>query len=246
MPLGAAAIATYRDREWQHAYRYMSNCNLVGVNVKQVTIAGVAVRIRCEVGNGLESLHSKSIRTAVTDVVGAGHALPALDFYLTAGQNVPNVAMKTYTPAGASAPVIFLGPKMWTHNPAVAGSAAAVAGGLGSHGERGVANQAYDGTARFFGNPKQKAQGATIVIHELGHILHEIHNPGVFWEELRAIEAAVAVSPNGPGWMNQSTHVSHYATKNQLEFVAEVFAGRLMGTHYALAVGAVYNALGGP
>jgi|SRR5215469_5845620 len=244
MALGAAQIGTYRDREWKQAYGYMNSCNLTGITVTQKTIAGVMVRIRGEAGNSLDSLHGTSIETAITDIVAAHHALPTLDFYLTSSQNVPNVAMKTYT-AGAPAPIIFLGPKMWTKNPALPGTGAAVTGGIGSSGPRGVANQAYDGTARFFGNPKQKAQGATIVIHELGHILHEIHNPGVFWEEQQAIEGQNP-SPNAPGWSGQATNVSHYASNNQLEFVAEVFTGQMIGCNYAGAVTAAYTALGGP
>ena len=244
MPLGPGAIGTYRDREWTQAYHYMSDCNLAGMTVTNVTTGGVQVRIRAESGNNLQSLHIKSIRTAITDIVAAGHVVPALDIYLTSSQQVPNVAMKTYT-AGAPTPIIFLGPKMWSKNPKQAGSGALVTGGIGTGGVRGIANQVYDGTTRFFGNPKQKAQGATIVIHEIAHILHESNNPGVFWEEQQAIEAQNP-SPNAPAWMAQATAVSHYAGNNQLEFVAEVFTGQLVGKNYAAPVIAAYNALGGP
>ena len=51
----------------------------------------------------------------------------------------------------------------------------------------------------------------------------------MFWEEQQAIEAQENPSPNAPAWMAQATAVSHYAGNNQLEFVAEVFTGQLVG-----------------
>ena len=244
MPATLAEIQRFRDTENKQMINYLSKCSIGSLSMSTITVAGVRIRIRGESDNKLSSIHMKSIRTAVEDVVGVGHRLPSLDFYLTSCVDVPNVAMKTYT-AGTHTPVIFLGPKMWAKNVQMPKSAGAVVGGLGTAGPRGVADQAYDGTNRFFGNPKQKAQGATIVIHELGHVLHEHLNPGIFWEEMAAVYA-LARSPNAPAWTNEANKVSAYAMNNPLEFVAEVFAGRLIGKVYPDTTIAAYDALGGP
>ena len=244
MPLGAAQINQYRTREWKHTLPYLAKVDTGSLKIKQSFISGVQVKIRTESGDQLSKLHKTSIERAVATVTAAGHALPPLDFYLCADINIPNVAMKTYTGANAT-PVIFLGPKMWAKNPMQPNSGNLVAGGIGTKGQRGIADQQYDGTSRFFGNPGQKAQGETIVIHELGHVLHEMNNPGVFWEDQQAAEAQNA-SPNGAGWADASVSVSAYAGKNPLEFVAEVFSGIVVGKNYAATVTGPYAALGGP
>lgn len=243
MPLGIIAINNYRNREWKQTLGYMANVAIGSLKISNSTVSGVQVRVRQETADTLAGLHKSSIDSAVRDVVAAGHALPDLDFYLCSNGLIPNVAMKVYT-GDTPKPIIFLGPNMWAKNAMQPGTNGVVTGGLG-FGMRGVANQAYDGTQRWFGNPKIKAQGATIVIHELAHILHEINNPGVFWEELQAAEAQNA-SPNGAGWQAQSVDVSHYAGKNALEFVAEVFAGKIIGKVYPDTVMDVYRNLGGP
>ncbi len=244
MPLGAADIDRYRNREWQQTRQYWSKVHLGSLQREQQAISGVQVTIRTEPGDALAGLHRTSLDRAIKTLVRAGHALPALDFYLCSDQTIPNVAMKTYV-GGNPTPVIFLGPKMWSKNPMTRGTDSMIVGGSNPLGPRGVADQVYDGTTRFFGNPKQKAQGETIVIHELGHVLHEINAPGIFWEEQQAAEQQKP-SPNGTGWQNQSVDVSAYAGRNALEFVAEVFTGRIVGKTYPASVMNVYNALGGP
>lgn len=240
MPASAAQITARRAQEDVQKNVYLQNCNPGGGG--PTTIAGVQVTIFGEAGNALDGLHRKSIDTAVRDIVAAGHALPPLLFYLTSGA-VPNVAMKTYN-AGNPEPVIFLGPNMWAKNPKAAGPNPGVQGGIGTAGPRGVANQCYDGTTRFFGNPKQKAQGAAIVIHELGHILHEINSPGTFWEIQIQTEGQQPIT-SSPTWAGQAPKVSHYACNNCLEFVAETFTGILCGKNYDANVTAAYNGAGG-
>jgi hypothetical protein len=177
-----------------------------------------------------------------------GFHLPDLTIYSCASQNIPNVALMVYDLATSliPQPIILLGPKMWTPNPMVPGTAAGLEGGLGQLGARGVANQVYDGTQRFFGNPKQNAQATTIVVHEFGHLLHEVTNPGVFWAIKDEIQNGILASAFDPNWGNIATQVSHYATHNALEFVAETFAGRRSGKNYGLAVTNTYAALAGP
>ena len=245
MPLEAAEIDQYRNLDYQDTLGYLAHVNLGSLRIRQTNISGVQVTIRTESGDRLSKLHNTSIERAVATVTAAGHNLPPINFYLCSDDYIPNVAMKTYTGNNPS-PVIFLGPNMWAKNPMLRNTGNLVVGGVGRSGQRGVANQQYDGTSRFFGNPRQKAQGETIVIHELGHILHEMNNPGVFWEEQQAIDDGQARSPNGAGWIAASASVSAYAGKNALEFVAEVFAGIVTGKNYDATVMAPYRALGGP
>ncbi len=76
---------------------------------------------------------------------------------------------------------------------------------------------------------------AAVVVHELGHNLHERANENFFWNGALALAAEPTAN-----------QVSNYATKNSLEFVAEFFAGRLYGRNYPAAVLAAYTGYGGP
>jgi hypothetical protein len=76
---------------------------------------------------------------------------------------------------------------------------------------------------------------AAVVVHELGHNLHERANEGFFWDGA----AAGAAEPT-------AGTVSNYATKNALEFVAEVFTGKMYGKNYSDVVMAAYAGYGGP
>jgi len=74
-------------------------------------------------------------------------------------------------------------------------------------------------------------------IHEIGHILHEHHAGDIFWEKQSPI---TGVAPT------TSAQVSGYAGQNSKEFVAEVFAGKVLGSVFAAAVDVEYNAFSGP
>lgn len=76
---------------------------------------------------------------------------------------------------------------------------------------------------------------AAVVTHELGHNLHERANEGLFWDGA----SAGAAEP-------LANQVTPYATKNVLEFVAEVFTGRMYGRTYSANVMNQYAAHGGP
>ena len=241
MAATAAQVTEMRNRERTQTQHY--NAKVKATTAESFTIGGVRGVIFCEQDNELKDLHRNSIRTAIEDIVRAERALPSLNFYLTSN-DVPNVAMKTYKDNEPD-PVIFLGPKMWSKNPQLKGQSVAIPGGLGTSGPRGIANQCYDGTTAFFGNPKQKAQGTAIVIHELGHILHEIRNPGIFWEIQAQTEKGLAIT-SAPRWAAQAVKVSHYGTNNCLEFVAETFTGIPCGKTYDEGVMTAYGSAGGP
>ena len=77
-----------------------------------------------------------------------------------------------------------------------------------------------------------------VVIHELGHNLHARNNP----------EMVLSGSDLEKNYKmtDASAKVSAYATKNPLEFVAEVFAGRIYGYPYGDDVMSKYEEWGGP
>jgi hypothetical protein len=73
------------------------------------------------------------------------------------------------------------------------------------------------------------------IIHEIGHILHERQAGEFFWTITRDL-------PPGTGWQE----VSQYAGGASREFVAEVFAGAVIGKQFSPTVWAAYRQFRGP
>jgi len=201
--------------------------------------SAVVMNIGEEAGDVLSSLKVNAVRIALDTVAASGIVLPRIDFHCTAVEGVPCQAFMGNV-AGDAVYTVFMGPKTGQHNPQVAPNG--IAGGLGKFAGRGVADQQYDGTQRWFGNPRQHAHAATVVIHEIGHILHEIANPGLFWD-FKLNRQAESVNLRAA---NQGASVSMYAMTNPLEFVAETFAGLMAGKAYPGAVMDAYRDAGGP
>jgi hypothetical protein len=175
--------------------------------------------------------------------------LDSLRLYL--GPNVRCIAYMGEAAADRTY-VLFLGDQM-TAKTAVALSekASQIKGGFGS-AERGVADQAYDKKRMSTLNPgrwwlgeskyqqrKVSAKMTTVVVHEIGHILHEREQSASFWTH------KTTWGDEGRPPSTQASKVSQYATKSKLEYVAEVFTGLVMGIHYPQDVIDVYLQLGG-
>jgi hypothetical protein len=77
------------------------------------------------------------------------------------------------------------------------------------------------------------------VIHELGHIIHERFMGDNFWLTLGGTVPPAELP-------NLDTRVSQYATTGKKEFVAEVFAGSIIGMKFPADIMAMYHRLGGP
>ena len=75
-------------------------------------------------------------------------------------------------------------------------------------------------------------------IHEIGHILHERFFGDGFWQ--------LDVRRPGERLTYNADKVSVYATRGQKEFVAEVFAGSVIGMKFPAEVMDEYKKLGGP
>jgi len=77
--------------------------------------------------------------------------------------------------------------------------------------------------------------------HEMGHILHYQNSPTTFNAMLKTYKTpANTVSPT------VKKHVSTYAGSDKLEFVAEVYSGKVAGKTYPAAVNKLYADLKGP
>ncbi len=74
-------------------------------------------------------------------------------------------------------------------------------------------------------------------IHEIGHIIHEHSAGDSFWETGSAIAG---------GKPTTASNVSGYAAQNAKEFVAEVFAAKILGRTFTAAVDNEYVSFGGP
>jgi hypothetical protein len=134
--------------------------------------------------------------------------------------------------------IFYLSPKITTvafHRGADGESATAIVmlgGSINRHsgGLAGIANK----VAPVGGVEFAKA----VVIHELGHNLHARSNPDM-------VLSGSDLEKNYK-MTNASEKVSPYATKNPLEFVAEVFTGLVYGYRYDGEVMSKYEEWGGP
>ncbi len=73
-------------------------------------------------------------------------------------------------------------------------------------------------------------------IHEIGHILHERSAGDSYWEKGSTLSGQAATA----------AEVSGYAAQNKKEFVAEVFAGLILGKAFSHGVVQEYLGLHGP
>lgn len=80
----------------------------------------------------------------------------------------------------------------------------------------------------------------TVVVHELGHVLHDLESHDFFWGE--------GDLPLTGGDVNTAfDEISAYAATNKKEVVAEVFAAHNMGLKFSgAAVSALYSKCQGP
>ncbi len=126
-------------------------------------------------------------------------------------------------------------------------------GGMGQLGPRGVPDQLYDDQRRSHWNvvrwwlaikreyqsTKASAKATAVVVHEIGHLLHEHRAEIAFWNSRRRNAPAV------PARLAQQVS-SYVGNRNYSEFVAEVFTGLVHGKHYSRGVLDEYEQHGGP
>jgi hypothetical protein len=155
------------------------------------------------------------------------------------------------TAQGRRTYTIFLGPQMLTKTAVMQTEAVShVKGGTG-HG-RGVADQQYDAMRKPVLSPtrlvmgkdayqttKIAAKAMAVIVHEFGHLLHEANDPKKYWRLKKTDRDLVKDE------FHTAMKVSQYALNGKLEFVAEVFTGRMFGAIYPPDVLSLYKSCGG-
>jgi hypothetical protein len=109
--------------------------------------AMINVSMGIESGSAGKSLKKECADRAIRALVTRGFLLPDIQLYFSEVAGVPCVAYMGDRRGNA------VYPKTGQHNPRV-NQMPGLTGGIGQSGPRGVADQQYDGTHRFFGNPK--------------------------------------------------------------------------------------------
>jgi hypothetical protein len=146
-------------------------------------------------------------------------------------------------------PYLILGDRtLFLTNRKIAGQSAL--SGMGQLGPRGIADQMYDTKrlSRFYpsrwlselsgkyATSKHAEKATSIIIHELGHIIHACSNisRNTFWKNKKMGSTLLPY--------NISTQVSSYTHANNYnEFVAEVFTGLICGKSYSHEVISLYK-----
>ena len=199
-------------------YGAMDNMRQVGrakgYKTQMLEISGVKCKIYQDFAEKDALVKLQGIKDGVKKVVELGYSFPdGITFYTSSQNSFQSIAFHR-THGGARKAVVQLG------NSSVNTE--------GMVGKKGIADQV--GTA----SPAKYC--AAVVVHELGHNLHERQDEGFFWDrksgELPPIDLAL--------------DVSQYGASNKLEFVAEVFTGTAYGKKYSKAIMKVYSDYHGP
>ncbi len=181
------------------------------------TIEGVSCTIYQDGADGGKADKLTGIQDGVKRVVDAGYSFPdGITFYTSSVGGFQSVAYHRDLAPGAG-----------TGRKAVVLLGAGAVNTAGMLGRQGVADQMASHSAA--------AYCGAVVVHELGHNLHERLAGDFFW----------TADANGMPNVNTAMKVSQYATTNKKEVVAEVFTGMIYGITYDNEVKALYEEYGG-
>ena len=207
----------YRDEAIAYdAAAWRRQINIVKVyQTERVTIEGVACEIYQDPGDPGLVPKKAGIRLGVQRVVQAGYNFPnGIRFYLSNAQGFQSVAYHRDFGADARRTVVLLGQ-----------------GAINTAGMVG-----RQGVADVVGRQSQATYCAAVVVHELGHNLHELFGEEFFWTP----------NANTPPNVPLAMEISQYAATNKKEVVAEVFTGMLYGIVYRPAIMNMYAFYEGP
>lgn len=206
-----------------------------------VTVGACTYTIESKNADKYKALKVSATAAAVKRVQDAGFAMPnGITFICTDDSGVRCIMFSTDA-HGAQAYRIYVGPQAVLQNKAQPHTKDVYAGGMGMAGDRGLAHHIYDEKKSFFGSPGRTAMAEAVVVHELGHLLHEYMGSDAFWCEKKSGSGI-----DTTGLVAVATRVSHYANKGPLEFVAEVFTARIYGKPVPPEAITWYTALDGP
>ena len=206
-----------------------------------VTVGACTYTVESKTADKYAKLKVSAVKDAVTRVQSRGFTVPnGISFICTDDAGVRCI-MFSSDAHGNRSYRIYIGPQAVQQNKAQPHTKSVYAGGMGVAGDRGVAHHIYDEKKSFFGNPGRTAMAEAVVVHELGHLLHENQGSNAFWCEKKSGSGI-----DTQGLVAVATQVSHYANKGPLEFVAEVFTARIYKKPVPSAVQPWYIALDGP
>lgn len=197
------------------AYSLKQIGNVKVYQQENLTISGVLCKIYFDTADADRDAKKEGIRAGVNKVVGLGYSFPNdITFYCSGVNGFQSVAFHREI-GGARKTTVLLGQ-----------SSVNTAGMVG---RQGIADQV--------GTSSKKDYCAAVVVHELGHNLHERADEGFFWDP-----AAGGL----PSSIDTAMSVSQYAATNQKELVAEVFTGMAYGITYNGTVMKMYSDYHGP
>lgn len=225
--------------------------------VKNITPHGVNIALHV----GIDEKHPKDKTNGVTKAINdiykfdSNIAIPALDIYILKQimGKIPNSnkTRQIYTVGmhvdenSTDKATIFLTGSSVLSNPMVGKALSGVSAlkrkgknyyaAGGKRGVRGVADYMEDSVSLH----KRSTRVAAVVVHEIGHILHQTQNPNRFWP-LNCCGGDFKQVPR------IAENVSAYAGNNFCEYVAEVFTAKVYGFTLSTAINNDYTALGGP
>lgn len=217
MPMSKAAMQDYDAKAWRLAITRVKAYRQQTINV-----SGVTCKIYIDRDDPSWGAKFMGIQDGVTRVVNAGFSFPnGIDFYTSALGGFQTVAFhRDLSPSGGTLrkAVVLLG-----LNSVNTG---------GMIGRLGIADTV---------NPKTpQTYCEAVVVHELGHNLHERESPEFFW--MMESNAPLAGAP----CQLALAQISQYASTNKKEVVAEVFTGILYSKAFSRAVLNLYEEYEGP
>lgn len=200
--------------------------HITTVSATAATSTGRNVRgIGCKIynyGDANAEAKIKAIDEAIGILVSKGYALPnTITFHLSSRSDNPKAPTEAFGRKrdGSVGVDVFLGVNAMFSAP--------------TPQSEGIAHKI-----------KQYSLGdytTTVVVHELGHVLHDIESTDFFW----STEAGANLKGSDVGVAFDQ--ISAYAATNPKEVVAEVFAAHNMGLKFSgTAVGELYSKFSGP
>jgi len=208
-----------------------------------VTVGACTITIKADKRDKYLKIKNSAVSKGVARVQAKGFTVPDFDVVLSSNPGVRCITYKSDA-QGNDPPVMYLGKQIVERNDADKDphKKGIFEGGMGKKGDRGIAHHLYDEKKAFFGDPGLEAQTEGVVVHELGHIIHEQQSGDNFWREKISSKSIATAS----GMAAAAMAVSHYAAKGPLEFVAEVFTALVYGRTVPANSLRWYVALGGP
>lgn len=224
-------------------------------------IGGTSVTVRVYNQEKKKKEKLQCIRAGVEAVQAAfpNLQIPALEFHCVHEFNIPDetspsgivkiTCVANHLDEDKSNKVrVFLTKALWEgvpeHTPVIESGGKFISKGMkpffhnyGPMGSvRGIADYLWQDAKK---SEREIVRGTAVVVHEIGHVLHQLHNTNSFWAlNCRPGDFTISDSPKND--------ISTYGGSCPVEWIAEVFTAKVMGFKLTTAVEWDYRALDGP